>query len=233
MFTSKTIANYLYKLDRAINAMRESISDLSVVVSTGNRKIGRSLNVSVAPIRTCGGNCKVCMYACYDMKACMQYPNVLQARAKNTILAMYARDDYFKQIDEIMNKRRKNKVFRWHVGGDILDYDYFERMAENARNHPDFVIWTYTKQYGIVNEYVRTHGGTIESAIPDNMSVMFSVWKGLKCSNPYGFATFTCVDVKNGETFEDGIHHCNGDCSACIAGKTGCPFRKSSAVKLH
>jgi len=232
MFAQKTITNYLYRLDKAISAMRES-TDLSVIVSKGNRKIGKCLNVSVAPIRTCGGNCKVCMCACYDMKACMQYPNVLQARAKNTVLAMYARDDYFRQIDEVMNKRRKNKVFRWHVGGDIPDYDYFCRMIENARNHPDFIIWTYTKQYDIVNDYVRAHGGTIKAAIPDNLSIMFSVWKGLYCDNPYGFATFTCVDIASGETFEDGVHHCNGACKDCITGKTGCPFRKSSATKLH
>ena len=231
MYKPETIAKYRSRLAQAMASIRETLTNQHVSISFGNRKIGHCLNVSLAPIATCGKNCHVCLGICYDLKACLFRTNVMLARARNTVLAMEDRDRFFVEIDDMMRRRRKNRVFRWHVGGDIPDYDYFCRMVENAKNHPDFIIWTYTKQYGLVNRYIKEHGGNITSAIPDNMSIMYSVWNGLECDNPYGFATFECV--LDGHEWPEGVHRCNGACKDCIVGKTGCPYRKSSAVAQH
>ena len=104
-------------------------------------------------------------------------------------------------------------------------------MVENAKEHPDFIIWTYTKQYFIVNKYVKEHGGSIAAAIPSNLSIMFSEWKGLDCLNPYGFPTFTCV--LKGEQWPSNTHKCPGNCKICLDTKTGCPYGQSSAVDEH
>lgn len=231
MYSPKTIASYLGKMAAAIMECIRDLASLHVCITKGNRKIGRVLNVSLPPITSCGGACRVCKGICYDIKACMQYGNVLLARARNYALAMYDRDRYFAEISAALSPRRRRKVFRWHVGGDILDYDYFCRMVEVARLHPDWRFWTYTKQYDIVNRYVFEHGGSIDAAIPGNLSIMFSVWDGLDCINPYEFATFECV--LDGNKWPDGVHHCPGNCDVCLETGTGCPFRQSSAVGQH
>ena len=230
-----TIAKYIEMAKAALAWAISVLASLQVGFSYGNTKIGKTLNVSLLPVLTCGGACRVCLHICYDIRACLQYCDfrrgALACRARNTALAMYDRDRFFLEIQAKMNRRRINKLFRWHVGGDIIDLDYFSRMVELARNNPDWIFWGYTKQYLIVNEYVRTHGGSIAAAIPSNLSIMFSEWKGLDCLNPYGFATFTCV--MDGDDVPDDVYYCPGNCEQCIEDGRGCPFQESSAIKQH
>lgn len=47
-----------------------NVSDIPLCISKGNRKIGRVMNVSLAPVLTCA-NCSGCVKLCYDIKACM------------------------------------------------------------------------------------------------------------------------------------------------------------------
>ena len=79
--------------------MNENIDSLHVVITKGNRKIGRVLNVSLAPIVTCM-NCSGCLKLCYDIKAILQYKNVAIARAKNYVILMRDRQKYFDEIVE-------------------------------------------------------------------------------------------------------------------------------------
>lgn len=216
--------------------------EYELAISDGNRKIGRVMNVSLMPLVTCGPACRGfldergpadpddvcdCPFYCYDVKACLQYVNVLDARCRNTALLCTDRDEYFRRIDERMNRRRKNKFFRWHVAGEIPDLDYLARMIENARRHPDFTIWTYTKRYDIVNEYCRQYG---RESIPENLSIMFSEWKGKKIVNPYHFPVFRCV--MPGEE-KPRCYRCPGNCDACKAAHRGCIKGEDTYNDLH
>lgn len=205
------------------------VSDLKICISKGNRKIGRVMNVSLLPIRTCA-NCSGCHKICYDIKACLQYVNVLDARVRNTVLATYHREEYFARIEDAISRRRAHKFFRWHVAGDILDIDYFARMVEIARRHPDFVFWTYTKNYTVVNEYVRSNGGSISEAMPTNFTVMFSEWRGMQMVNPYGFPEFRVV-FKD-ETEPEGFY-CPGNCDICKAAHRGCVANETVYCREH
>lgn len=216
-------------------AMRSE--DIKITISSGNAKIGKVLNVSILPVYTCG-HCKECKRYCYDVRDCLRFPgNVLNARVKNTVLMEKDLDGFFDQIDKKMSRRRKNKVFRWHVGGDIPSPEYFERMIENARNHPDFVIWTYTKEYEIVNEYVRTHGGDRKIAIPSNLSIMFSEWDGVPVINPYGFPVFSTRleggNKNHGDDYFESLYKCPGACKICLESGRGCPFAESTYNDEH
>ena len=222
-YSKETLSAYVKNMKAIIDGYAFALQHetaLKVAISYGNSKIGRVMNVSTAPIIACGKNCKGCKGICYDIKAGIQYTNVMKARARNTAMAKKARELYFQQIDTAMSRRRKNKYFRWHVAGDILDMDYLARMIENAVNHPDFIIWTYTKQYDIVNEYVRTHGGSIASAIPSNMVIMFSEWRGIPMHNPYGFPEFRVV-FKTDKVKPSGFY-CPGNCDFCKQHHCGC-----------
>ena len=99
-------------------------SDIKMCISVGNKKIGRVMNVSTMPILCCG-NCKECSKLCYDIKACLQYPNtVIDARMRNTVLLRKDRDEYFRRIDAAISRRRKNKFFRY----TLWDYQIFRKV---------------------------------------------------------------------------------------------------------
>lgn len=211
------------------------VESVKICISGGNRKIGRVMNVSLMPVMTCS-NCSECKFLCYDIKACLQYPStVIDARMRNTILAKKKREKFFSLIDEKMSRRRKNKYFRWHVAGDILDLDYFERMVAIARNHPDFKIWTYTKNYKTVNTYCEKYG---KESIPTNFVIMFSEWDGMQLVNPFNFPIFTCK-LKAGnknrsvDSFKS-MHKCPGNCDICKAGKGhGCIIGENTYCDEH
>lgn len=197
--------------------------------SNGNDKIGHTLNVSTMPGFTCR-NFKECINTCYAER-CASYhgKSVIDAWIRNTVILKVDRDRYFREIDEKMTRRRTNKFFRWHVSGDIPDYDYFVRMVEIAKKHPDFKIWTYTKNYWFVNKYCDTYG---RDAIPENFSFMFSAWPGCKMKNPYNFPIFNFVP-KGSDVFPD-LPFCPGNCDVCKTnGGRGCIAGEPMNVREH
>ena len=231
-FKPETVKNIVTKLNaknREYKKDLENGKDIKLVISSGNSKIGKCMNVSLAPIITCG-NCKECKCFCYDVKACLQYTNVLNARTKNTALFRYNRQEFFRQLWERMSRKKTNKYLRFHVSGEIVDLEHFALMVETAKRFPDFIIWTYTKMYWIVNEYIRQNGGT-KDCIPANFTVMFSEWNGLPIDNPYEMPVFRCVYPE--EKKPNNCMKCPGNCDTCKENKIGCPYGMSSYVELH
>ena len=209
--------------------MSMGAANIKLCISKGNTKIGKAMNVSLPPILSCG-NCKECKHFCYDIRACLQYTNsVISARARNFALLKLDRNEYFRQIDVACTKRRTNKMFRWHVSGDIIDIDYLARMIDIARKHSDFTFWTYTKVYDIVNEYCDTHGG--KAAIPGNLSIMFSEWRGMEMKNPYGFGEFRALYLD--ENIPANTYYCPGNCDICKNAKRGCIVNENTCIYIH
>ena len=232
MYSKEALTKFVNHANNLIkHYMSMDKNSLKVHISKGNRKIGHTMNVSILPLFTCA-NCKGCKEYCYDIKACLQYEkNVLTARAENTVLAKTARTEYFQQIENAIEKRKKNFFFRWHVAGDIIDIDYLDNMVRIATKYPHFTFWTYTKNYCVVNQYVEAHGNNRKKAIPANLSIMFSEWKGMPMDNKYDFPVFTCVFPD--EQFPKGYHKCSGNCNDCIVNHAGCVAGKSSFTALH
>lgn len=235
MYTNETLKKY-YKLMNAKVAelMQQDVNTFKVTISNGNRKIGRVMNVSTPAGLTCG-NCSHCLGYCYDIKANFVYSNtVLPARAKNFVIVMKNRDMFFQQIEDKISRRKANKFFRWHVAGEILDLDYFSRMVGIAKRHPDFIFWTYTKMYTIVNQYCDTNG---RAAIPANFRIMFSEWDGMPLVNPYNFPIFTCK-LKDGNKnhtadFFNTLYKCPGNCDICKECGRGCLAGESTYADEH
>ena len=203
------------------------VEDIKMAISKGNRKIGRVMNVSLPPLLSCA-NCSGCSKLCYDIKACLQYPDtVIDARMRNLTILQKDREEYFRRINDAISRRRLHKFFRWHVAGDIIDADYFARMVEIARRHPDFKFWTYTKNYAVVNEWVDKNG---RDALPANLSVMFSEWRGMPMDNPHGFPEFRVV-FKD-ETPPAGFY-CPGNCDVCKEINRGCIAGETTYCNEH
>jgi len=228
MYTNETIkkcVGMMHKRGAELSAL--PVEQIKICISAGNRKIGRVMNVSLPPVLTCA-NCSGCVHLCYDIKACMQYPNtVIDARMRNHAILTRDRTEYFKRIEQAISRRRKNKYFRWHVAGDIVDIDYFDNMVRIAQEHSDFVFWTYTKNYKVVNAWCAEHG---KDAIPSNLSVMFSEWRGMSMDNPYNFAEFRVVfkDEQKPQGF-----YCPGNCDVCKAANRGCVARETVYCMEH
>ena len=224
----KIVKALLEMISYFLHLLQEGVK-LTVALSYGNRKVGKCLNVSLAPIVTCG-NCGFCKAFCYDVKACLQYENVRKARAKNTALFQFSREEFFSQLWKKMANKRTNKFLRFHVSGEIVDINHFEYMIKTAEMFPEFKIWTYTKMYWIVNEYIRLHGGN-KNCIPSNFSVMYSEWKGLPIDNPYNMPVFRCIYPE--EEIPNDCMECPGNCDICKASGMGCITGNSVYAHLH
>lgn len=204
-----------------------------ICISKGNRKIGRVHNVSTAPIITCG-NCSHCSGLCYDVKANIQYKNVMDARARNTVIAKEHMNKFFTGIRYYISRRKAHKYFRWHVGGEILSIEYFEEMVKTAVMFPDWKFWTYTKMHSIVNEYCSKYG---RDAIPNNFVIMFSEWDGMPLVNPFNFPVFSCK-LKDGNknhtaAYFDTLWKCPGNCDICKKAGRGCIAGESTYADEH
>ncbi len=238
-YKQETIKKYVQDMKASMVNYSQIYDDMpgmayhDICISTGNRKIGRVHNVSTAPIITCG-NCSHCSGMCYDVKANIQYKNVLDARARNTVIATEHRDKFFAGIRYYISKRKTNKYFRWHVGGEILDLNYFSEMVDIAWLFPDWTFWTYTKMHSIVNEYCDMFG---KNAIPSNFTVMFSEWDGMPLVNPYNFPVFTCK-LKDGNKNHDAayfekLYKCPGNCDICKNLHRGCIAGETTYADEH
>ena len=228
MSKEERLHKYLRLMSERIKYWSKRLSEIKVCLSDGNRKIGKVMNVSTAPVFCCG-NCAECRHLCYDIKACFQYENVRDARARNTVLARQNPEEYFRQIDEAISRRRTNKYFRWHVAGDILNYAYFENMVRIAEKHPDFLFWTYTKMYWIVNQYIDNHG-----PLPSNLHVMFSEWRGMPMDNPHGMPEFRVVFHDDAvKPDPKTCHYCPGNCDICKALHRGCVAGETTYCNEH
>ena len=228
MYSKESLKKAVVNLkDMTDEFLMKPYKELQLHISKGNRKIGLVHNFSMAPVITCP-NCSKCKHYCYDIKAVLQYPNVLKARAENTAMMMQDRFLTFCLIEHYIENQKAHKVFRWHVSGDIIDVDYFDRMVQIARNHTDWIFWTYTKNYRAVNEWIRSNGG--RESVPSNLSVMYSVWNGMPCPNPFQMPTFVCVQEG---MQEPDAWKCPGNCDICLRSGHGCPFRESSYVHEH
>lgn len=224
MFKKETLTAYAGKMSAAMSHYCGE-RDIKVSISSGNSKIGHVLNVSLPAVFTCG-HCAQCMHYCYDIRDC-RYSNVVNARARNYVLAMRNTYDYFAQIWEKMSRRRKNFYFRFHVGGDIPTREYFDYMALTAELHPNWVIWSYTKEYDIVNRYIEEVG-----KLPDNLHIMFSEWRGLPMENPHHMPEFRVI-FKGESVPDDCTWICPGNCDICKAAGRGCVVGETTYAHEH
>ena len=228
MLTIESVKKYHEKLDERISYYDSiPLDDLSVTISKGNMKVGNVPNVSLPSDKTCP-HCKDCQFACYDKKACLQYPNVMDARAKNYSIMHRSLEKYFAQIKEYLQKM-KEKFFRFHVGGDISSEEYLDGMV-NVTNEVKNNNWTYTKSQDIVNEYIEKHGGNWKKIAP-YLVIMYSKWGYAKIDNPYNMPVFWTI-VEGQEKPKD-MYHCPGNCGICIKNRRGCPYGESAWIDEH
>ena len=220
----------LAKFAKAIIAAKEAVkagTDLVVRISNKNSKMGEVASVSLVPFFSCPGVCKnTCGKKCYAAKIANLRPSVLYSYAINQALAIYRPDIYWPSIDLTC---KAVKFFRFHVSGDILNYEYFENMIQIARNNPTTEILVFTKKYDIVNKWIDCNG-----SLPENMHLLFSGWDNLVPVNPHKLPETNVF--KTEDEIKENWKICGGNCFNCACRGVGCWQAKTGdtiAFKLH
>ena len=213
------------------NYLETSADGLTVRFSTGNRKTGASVpSVSLIPVADCG-NCKTCAGGCYDVRNVCFQKSVQVSRAVNSAIYHSNPGQYFEAVRRFV---RFARFFRWHVGGDIVDLDYWKNVVSIALDTPECQFLIFTKQFDIVNGWIDAGG-----VIPSNLHVIFSDWRGIEMDNKYNLPVSSPVWFdKSGNELERGQHctaaavWCPGSCEDCAAVCGGCWGLKNGETVL-
>lgn len=194
------------------------VENAHVKFSYDNRKTGALVpSVSLIPVADCG-NCKICSKGCYDVRNVCFQKTVQRSRANNS--AIYEKDPE-RFMDEVEQKIRYLRFFRFFIGGDLKDYFMLDSIVGIAYRSPHCNILMFTKMHELVNKYIDDHGNDI---IPDNLHIIFSGWKGDTNNNPHGLPVSSPIfpDGQQSCMVTGDAIWCTGDCSACAEINGGC-----------
>lgn len=181
-------------------------------LSNGISKLGqRVLCLSVTPIVSCArdvpciGDCYACKHA-YNV-----YPNVREAWDYNYALAIGRKYDLISDGIKKALSTGKYPYFRWFVGGDIPNIEFFDMMCEIAEDMPSVRFLCFTKKYSIIEDYLE------EDEIPSNLVVVLSCWKSYRPAP--GILDAFPRAYFNDDTEECALPYvsfqCSGDCVEC------------------
>lgn len=183
-----------------------------VKISPGNSKLGAIPSVSLPSIKTCR-KCD-CQKKCYAHRLERIRKRVREAYQHNLDVLNDSPDTYWREVEAAVMLAR---FFRFHVSGDILDYDYFVNMVSVSQRNEHCQILCFTKKYEIVNRYIEMNGD-----LPNNLHIIFSGWVGLKMVNPFNLPE-AHVRYKDGSTTaRECAIECSGNCSECARNDGGC-----------
>jgi len=223
----------LHDAEEEVRSALDSGEDISrlVSISTGNTKMGKVQSVSLLPILTCPARCNgTCGDKCYARKLALLRPSVARAYARNTAVARFAPGVFFKVVSEAMKSAR---FFRFHVSGDILNYDYFSNVVRSVASAPHCEVLIFTKRFEMVNRYIDNNG-----PLPRNMHLLFSGWTNLFPTeggwNPHHLPE-TTVYAKD-EDIRPEWTLCGGNCLDCAIHDGGCwtaDHYQTIAFKIH
>ena len=181
---------------------------MKIHVSKGNMKLGNIPNISLPPIVTCGKG-RPCYEDCYAMKSYKQYPNVREAWDEN--LACWNSDTNWDSEDTFVAQMmvwlttKKPEYFRWHVGGDIPDVEYYATMCFLAGCHRGTKFLAFTKNEGV-----------LAMTAPSNLQVIFSRWPGDKEPGYSPTRQAWMIDEHEPDTrIPARVFECPGSCATC------------------
>lgn len=186
---------------------------MNIKVSKGNSKMGDIPSISLPAGITCRNDCE-CNQKCYARRIERLRKSAHKAYEHNYKLLNNSPDIFWREVEASIMMSR---FFRFHVSGDIPDEDYLTRMINISANNPHCQVLCFTKKYDIVNNCLDT-GQTI----PENLHLVFSVWRNLACDNPYNLPE-AHVRYRDGTTTaSDNAVRCGGNCTECAITDGGC-----------
>ena len=174
---------------------------------------GRIPTVSVPAGCTCRPDAP-CFKLCYARKGHFRFGNV-KANLEDNLRTWHDDPQMFEK--EVREAAVFAHWFRWHSSGDIVDDAYFRMMVRVAVATPSTKFLAFTKKFEIVNRYLDEGG-----VIPDNLTVVFSVWGSWKPENPHNLP-MAYVQLKDGDCdIPADAFECSGYCGKCVMYELNC-----------
>lgn len=184
----------LHIMKKDVKKPETAAPELKVSISPRNEKLGEISSISLPVGVSCRPDAP-CFRKCYARQMSSFRSNVAQSYLTNWRALQLDRDTFFKQVKYHCQMVR---VFRWHIGGDIPDVDYFRRVVKLAEEDAGCVHLLFTKRYDFVNEVVAERVKKHLIKLPKNLHVLFSEWGNeLRADNPYHLS-LTDVWLKKG-----------------------------------
>ena len=184
---------------------------MKVNLSKDNSKMGKVMSVSLPPILSCGAGLP-CFKGCYAAKLARLRPNVRASWENNWRMVMTDRGAYFMQIADAIEAKTPD-LFRWHVAGDMPDYNYMGGMLYMAERFSDTRFLAFTKKTDLLSLFIKER-----RKMPTNLSVVVSMWPGFEVPKPVlrRFPTAWMNDPKNPDPrIPANAVECGGNCEKC------------------
>lgn len=187
-------------------------------ISNGNTKLGSIPSLSLPPMLTCEKGLP-CYRDCYARQAYNQYPLTEAAYDRNVLNAYNNPDRFFRSVAWWL-RTNKPTMFRWHSSGDIPAVWYLDGMVTLAKQFPDVRFLCFTKRYKFV----------ARRRFPKNLSVVLSVWPGMKL--PRTTRPLCFVDDGRENRIKNAIP-CSGGCDSCGMCWYLPELNRNVVIKLH
>ncbi len=183
-------------------------------------------SLSFPPIKTCNrevvlkkGEC-----GCGGCYALWMRKSARDSWQRNLIAWKNNRDAFKRNLLEFMTEWEP-RYFRYFVGGDIPDAEFFELMVSASLVSIFTDSMFFTKQWHFVNDYCKS------GELPFNLHPVFSNGVNIKADNPYNFPESTMLFPWEPVEVEKGTI-CGGNCYECNLTTTGCWFMKKGQTVL-
>lgn len=113
-------------------------------------------------------NAGICGAFCYAKSGTYQFSNVKKAHIEKLELVLNNRPEWIRMMNEEIAKPKYNgKYIRIHDAGDFFSIDYAVDWLNIAKQNPDVIFYTYTKEVDLFKN-------KIPSLIPSNFIVIYS-----------------------------------------------------------
>ena len=207
------LASRIQKLKDATEKLMQQDALPMLSFSEGNTKTDKLVpSISLRPILDCS-NCKHCANSCYDIRNDIRYQVHYNSRAKNYVVWKKNPNIYF----DLISAYCKNKqAFRWHIGGDIQNYNYLNGVVKVTKENRHCRFLIFTKMFALCNVYFEKHRK------PSNLQIIYSAWIGQDMPNPHNFPTSHLLYADGTTSASDGARLCTGNCSECLTTNKGC-----------
>ena len=149
---------------------------------------------------------------CYALKGRYLFDNV--QKSLNNRLDKLKKSAWKQAMIELIQRREKSGMFRWHDSGDLQSSDHLRILFDIAEALPDIKFWLPTKEFKMVREVLQ------ERKRPLNFIIRLSAFKVEQSIKSYAKrlgvlssavsndkSKVSCVAYKQGNAC--------GDCRAC------------------
>lgn len=179
-----------------------------VRISPGNSKLGEVPNISLPPGLTCKESVSCRTGGCFAMRL-FRYPRTVRAWLYNLNLWLVDPILFKRSLIDYLQTNTPSK-FRWHVGGDLPDREYFNMVIEMGFRFPHTKFLIFTKRTDLV--FPRD-----AARIPPNLTLIFSMWPGDPLPDPAYRLNFAFSWLEEDERKPPQHDICKGQCSSCFS----------------